>query len=253
MSILTEWTSNRIETNDLHHGLFELRKKLLKDGYEIETERWQGDTNHPKFLEILHASLLCQMEDDAYMASSILKATQPWADTHFEERVSGIPYNPPPSHSMWLKDTDKYLMDKAFSHSYPERMWTDTSRDGIRFKWGNLDKAVDLLRSDPTTRQCYIPIWFPEDITAACQGERVPCTFGWHFMLRGKELHCSYHMRSCDVIRHLHNDLYFANRLALWMIEKAGLDATPGLIHFSATSLHCFVVDKYGLEQMVND
>jgi len=243
--------SNHVLGADLKTGLKELRRILFERGYEIQTERWQGGTDHPEFLEILHADLLCPMTNDAKDASDQLNATQPWADTHFDERVSGIPYNPPPSHSMWLKDTDKYLMDEAFSHSYPERMWCDKERDGIRFKWGNLDTAVELLKKENNTRQCYIPMWFPEDLTAAAQGERVPCTFGWHFMLRHGYLHCSYHMRSCDVVRHLHNDLYFANRLAMWLIEKAGIDAVPGMLHFSSTSLHCFTVDRYSLEQMI--
>ena len=144
-------------------------------------------------------------------------------------------------------------MDEAFSHSYPERMWQDTEQMGVRFNIADLNTAVELLKKEPTTRQCYIPIWFPEDGTAALAGERVPCTFGWHFMLRENELHCAYHMRSCDVMRHLHNDLYFANRLALWLIREAELDVEPGIMNFSASSLHCFVVDKYGLEQICAD
>ena len=241
-------------TQTLKDGLYNLRKDLLENGYEIETERWQGATEHPAFLEILHADMQAQMYDNAEEASTELKASQPWADLHFEERVGGIPCNPPPSHVHWLKDTDKYLMDEAFSHSYPERMWQDRNiQKGIRFNIANLNTAVELLSKEPTTRQCYIPIWFPEDLTAASQGERVPCTFGWHFMLRHGKLHCAYHMRSCDVMRHLHNDLYFANRLCLWLIEEAGLDAVPGTMHFSASSLHCFVVDKYGLEQICAD
>lgn len=245
--------TNHVHGADLETGLRGLRKALSEKGYVIQTERWQGGTDHPEFLEILHADLICPMSKNAQEASDLLNATQPWADTHFDERVSGIPYNPPPSHVMWLKDTDKYLMDKEFSHSYPERMWCDNTTDGIRFKWGNLDTAVELLKKENTTRQCYVPMWFPEDLTAALQGERVPCTFGWHFMLRHGYLHCSYHMRSCDVVRHLHNDLYFANRLALWLIEKAELDAVPGMLHFSATSLHCFELDRYTLDNLCAD
>jgi len=60
-------------------------------------------------------------------------------------------------------------------------------------------------------------------------------------------------MRSCDVVRHLHNDLYFANRLTQWMIEKSGLDVEVGYLHFSSTSLHCFVNDRYTLKQLTND
>ena len=245
---------NHYVGSDLKDGLRGLRSFLLERGYEVETERWQGKEKgeFPSFLEILHADLMVPMVNDAKEASDLLNAAQPWADVHFDERVSGIPYNPPPSHTMWLKDTEKYMSsNEAFSHSYPERMWCDNTRDGIRFKWGNLQDAANLLKAQPNTRQCYVPMWFPEDITAANQGERVPCTFGWHFMLRDGKLHCSYHMRSCDVCRHLHNDLYFANRLTMWMIEQSGIDAVPGILHFSATSLHCFSVDKFGLTNMV--
>jgi len=260
-----------MKSKDLKEGLYLLRKKLLEQGYEIETEKWQGDVNHPSFLEILHADLVVPMSRTADEASDLLNATQPWADVHFDERVSGIPHNPPPSHTMWLKDTDKYLSDdKAFSHSYPERLWQNNGdkaergivTQGIRFIIANLNTAVELLKKEPTTRQCYIPIWFPEDLTAAALGERVPCTFGWHFMLRDERLHCSYHMRSCDVMRHLHNDLYFANRLAIWLIEKAEFNkeesiwrkgVIPGTLHFTSTSLHCITTDKYSLDRLCAD
>ena len=39
----------------------------------------------------------------------------------------------------------------------------------------------------------------------------------------------------------------------LMVNRKTGLDAVPGTMHFSASSLHCFVVDKYGLEQICAD
>jgi thymidylate synthase len=247
---------NRVSGRDLGEGLLGLRRLLYRNGYTIKTERWQGIEEPPVFIEILHADLVAKMSDDPETASALTKATQPWADEHFGERVSGIPYNPPPSHVRWLKDTDKYMgkdSEKAFSHSYPERMWCDRKKNGIRFKYGNLQDAVALLKKEPHTRQCYVPMWFPEDLTAAVKGERVPCTFGWHFLLRGQALHCSYHMRSCDVVRHLHNDLYFANRLCLWLIEESGIDACVGYLHFSSTSLHCFENDRYALKKLIGE
>ena len=241
---------NKVAGRNLGEGLFKLRHLLYHQGYEIQTASWQGTESPPVFLEVLHADLTAKMSDDPQEASDLCNATQPWADAHFAERVGGEPLNPPPSHTMWLKDTDQYLSGQAFSHSYPERMWAP-SMDGIRFKTGNLGDAVELLKKDPTTRQCYIPMWFPEDIVAANKGERVPCSFGWHFMERGDELHCSYHMRSCDVVRHLHNDLYFANRLGLWLIEQSGLTCKMGYLHFSSTSLHCFKNDRYALGKLI--
>jgi len=196
--------------------------------------------------------MVAPMYDDAEIASTDLNATQPWADDHFEERVSGIPHNPPPSHTYWLKDTEKYFKEseEKFSHTYPERMWS-RDIDGIRYKSADLQDAVDFLRKEPDTRQCYVPMWWPEDMNAALQGERVPCSLGWHFILRDEQLHCAYHMRSCDVVRHLHNDLYFANQLTQYMILESGIKAVPGYLHFSSTSLHCFSNDRFALERLI--
>lgn len=241
---------NFVVESTLAKCLKELRWILLNDGYEHTSKRWQGKEDPPPFMEILHASLIGPMYATKEEASTALGANQPWADKHFDERVSGLPLNPPPSHVEWNRGTEAYLMDEKFSHSYPERMWSKGLHKGIRFEIADLSTAIELLKADPETRQCYIPIWFPEDLSAALKGERVPCTFGWHFMLRDKKLHCSYHMRSCDAVRHVHNDLYFANRLAIYLIEQTGMDAVPGELHFSSTSFHCFKNDAYPLGKL---
>lgn len=240
----------RNNARDLGEGLKFLRRDLLDNGYEIQTKRWQGKDEPPVFLEILHADLMCPMSDSMDTASELTNASQPWANEHFLERVSGIPHNPPPSHVRWNTGTEDYLVDEKFSHTYPERMWSKGLHSGIRYDIGDLNTAVELLKGEPDTRQCYIPMWFPEDLAAANNGERVPCSFGWHFMLRGDELHCSYHMRSCDVVRHLHNDLFFANALTIWLIDQTGMKAKPGYIHFSSSSLHCFKNDLYTLRRL---
>lgn len=243
----------QINSKDLKSGILALRTELRNEGSVVKTERWQGQDCGLAFKELLHASLLVPMVNDVQECSDLCGATQPWAGDHFLERVSGEPLNPPPSHKYWLKGTDQYFSDtEKFSHSYPERLWGSTGK-GIRYANARLDKAIELLKKEPDTRQCYIPIWFPEDLSAACEGERVPCTFGWHFMKRDNQLHCSYHMRSCDVIRHLHNDLYFANRLAIWLNDEAGLKCDMGMLHFSSTSLHCFENDLYTLRKLCAD
>ena len=95
-----------MRAKDLKEGLHLLRKKLLEEGDVVETERWQGGTDHPEFLEIIHADLVCPMEQMSSDASELLGANQPWADIHFKERVGGIPCNPPPSTSIVLVSLD---------------------------------------------------------------------------------------------------------------------------------------------------
>lgn len=218
-----------------------LRKDLLYLGEPIKTANWQGMADPPEFMEILNADFSATMPLSVEEAVKECNPTLPWADVHFEERISGLPHNPPPSHTLWLKDTDKSLENNGkFSHTYPERMYQ------------NLFTLVELLKKDPSTRQAYLPIWDLQlDGPMALENRRVPCTLGWHFILRDRQLNCFYPMRSCDAVRHFHNDVYFACRLTLWLIEQAELDAVPGDLCFHAVSFHCFSNDRYALQRLI--
>lgn len=157
----------------------------------------------------------------------------PWAEEHFEERVSGIPHNPPPSHEVWpyavRGNGDHLSADLMFDHTYPERFWPkyvgsywsrfNLTAEGIRFKYGDLSDVVNLLVRSPLTRQAYLPVWFPED-TGAVQMQRVPCTLGYHFMIRDGRLSTRYYIRSCDAYRHFNNDVYLAARLTQWIVHQ---------------------------------
>jgi hypothetical protein len=147
---------------------------------------------------------------------------------------------------------------ERFDHTYPERFWPRFAGDmaetalierstgrhswkdpvsgittltpasptatgegmrGIYFRYGDLSDVVDLIVRHPLTRQAYLPVWFPED-TGAHQGQRVPCTLGYHFMVRGGKMSCRYYLRSCDVYRHFSNDVYFAAKLTRWLCDQ---------------------------------
>jgi hypothetical protein len=190
-----------------------------------------------------------------------------WAWEHFGERVSGIPYNPAPSHVRWpyavRGNADHTDGDTRFDHTYPERFWpknypspdggTETyTRRGIRFAYGDLNDVVDLLVRSPLTRQAYLPIWFPED-TGAVDKQRVPCTLGYHFMQRRGFLSCRYYIRSCDFYRHLSNDVFFAAALMNWVCGQLAdrtkdremkLRIRPGSLVMHIASLHAFVGDE---------
>ncbi len=221
-----------------------LRDKLVNNGSILRTTRWQGTKEPLPMVELLHISEKVQMLDNPKELSDAVNAKQPWANIHFKERVGGKPMNPDPSHVMWASTTSDYMSDDTvFSHTYSERMWSKDLHTGIRFEIADLNTLVDVLKNEPDTRQAYLPMFFPEDLTASLQGERVPCSLGWHFIIRNDRMDCMYPMRSCDAMRHLHNDLYFANKLVLWVIEKTKLNVKPGVLHFIATSLHCFEQD----------
>ena len=197
-----------------------------------------------------------------------IPANQPWAEAHFQERISGHPWNPPPSHEMWpyaQQDNAGFISGSQFSHTYPERLWPKFVNEGrkapngrqifvphmgLRFEYGDLADVIDLLRKNPLTRQAYIPIWFPED-TGVNHGERVPCTLGYHVMVRNDQLQITYYIRSCDWRRHFADDLYMAARLAQFIANclselpgeglKRQVTANRVIMHIA--SLHIFQGD----------
>lgn len=241
--------------------------------------------------EIVDASIRFDIPETSgslanYMAPYVNLA---WAEEHFQERVGGKPVNPPPSHQRWpwARHNGQHQNNEThvFAHTYPERMWprfagTARSRafepnQGIRFEYGDLQDVVNLLGRSPLTRQAYLPIWFPED-TGAVHKQRVPCTLGYHFMIRDNLLSCRYYMRSCDLIRHFPDDVYLAARLMQWLANELWTcwnpwhDTAPGramdkmvcpdcpstikvsYLQMYIASLHAFAGDQKQLEGMAN-
>lgn len=203
------------------------------------------------------------------------KPDLPWAENHFLERVSGMPLNPPPSHVDWphaVRGNADHIEGTQFDHTYPERFWpvmanaggtcADSRRVsavphvGIRFKYGDLGSVVQLLARYPGTRQAYLPVWFPEDTGGHNRNEkRVPCTLGYHFMIRYGIMSMRYYLRSCDLRRHFRNDVYMAGRLLQWVSEQVtvqgGPATIPGTLRMYVSSMHSFVADEPVLRGMM--
>jgi hypothetical protein len=265
------------------HGTWAMMVSDLLDEPTIHTGEWQSmDTSGSEMHrthELEDVSLVWDRVPTSSTHLMVPGIDKDWAKEHFLERVSGQPLNPAPSHLRWpyaVRGNADHTTDTKFDHTYPERFWpqhvdgrgrprsgwedpvsgrtvlTPQAEDGmygIRFRYGDLSDVVDLLVRSPLTRQAYLPVWFPED-TGAHHGQRVPCTLGYHFMQRGGRLSCRYYLRSCDVYRHLANDIYFAARLTDWVANQV-TEKTNGAIHFRPgglvmhiSSLHAFVADE---------
>jgi hypothetical protein len=230
----------------------------------VEVGSWQSQqgTQFDTTYELADVSISVPIPypDDEYgeaegtwlqLTKDIFKPNLPWAEDHFQERVSGIPWNPPPSQAWWpfaQNDNAEHKKDEIFSHTYPERYWPqwaghyhqDHAAHGIRYDYGDLDSVVELLKDQPHTRQAYLPVWFPED-TGVVEGQRVPCTLGYHFMIRRGKLSIRYYMRSCDFRRHFRDDVYMTVRLAQWVAQQLNVATDEMIMHIS--SLHIFEGD----------
>lgn len=261
-------------------------KQLRDQSYEVKTLRWQSSDISDKpgatMREVLNVSFKVPMHyEDLGSYRRDIEPNLPWADDHFEERVSGVPWNPGEQwrNWPWALSADNHRKEKGgkFSHTYMERYWpkyaneesldrsTEYSdsgmklgenlhpRTGIRYNYGDLGDVVNHLAKDPLTRQAFLPVWFPED-TGVVHGERVPCTLGYHFILRNGFFHHTYYIRSCDFYRHFRDDLYLSARLHLWVLDqlrkghadRGGMDwnmVKPGFFTFHCVSMHCFIAD----------
>ena len=245
----------------------------------VRGTRWQSIAAPQPMLELMNYTVILDLPtEDLDVYRGELHPNIPWADDHFlEDRVSGDPINPGQTWRSWpyASSADKHRRsgeeDPQFDHSYAERYWpkaagttpggtleTDAHsiHQGIRFPYGDLDDLVTILAREPTTRQAYLPVWFPEDLGAALLEKRVPCSLGYHFLCRNGKLHMVYYLRSCDFVRHFRDDVYLSIRLLLWVLEQCRLanpemgweDIKPGTFTMHITSLHCFETDKVVLK-----
>lgn len=217
--------------------------------------------------ELMHLTETIQVDLEMSAWQEVVKPNLPWAEDHFRERVSGVPLNPAPSEEWWpfaRNGNREHKADNVFSHTYPERFWPKRasatgSHDpllgipnwGIRYGYGDLDDLIEVLKANVNTRQAYLPIWFPEDLYAAREGFRVPCSMGYHFIrdVAKDRLDCVYTMRSCDIVRFYRDDLYMAGRLLQWVGQKVDLRIGRLVVHID--NLHCFPGDRPYLEQLL--
>lgn len=247
----------------------EIEQAFKEKSYEVNHNKWQSIevAHNPamKHQELLNYSIhfpLTTEHLDYYREE--IKPNLPWADDHFDlERVSGEPINPGHQWKNWpYSKSAAQHVDKQFSHSYAERYWPKYAGKtiggriqyaknieplkGIRFEYGDLEDLVRLLIEDPLTRQAFLPIWFPEDLAAIKSNQRVPCSLGYHFIIRNDQLHVVYYIRSCDYIRHFRDDVYLTIRLLFWIYERIKADHpyfTLGTFTMHITSFHMFVSD----------
>jgi len=177
----------------------------------------------------------------------------PWSENHFQERICGEPINPGKEYKNW-PFYDKFDNDKLFrqggkfSHNYMERYWCSDLK-GRRYDYGDLDDIIDRLKENVNTRQAYFTVWHPED--QSNNNVRVPCSLGYWFYQEKGKLDCTYHIRSCDAVRHLRNDIYMTYRLLQHVCSKINIE--PGELRMWIGSLHCFKSDLYYIKKYVRN
>jgi len=255
----------------------------LLDQEPFNAGKWQAvdvsESQAHDTYELLNTSIWLDMPEDQHHTEVMIEPDMPWSEGHFQERVAGEPVNPGDWHHRWPYHGNSEALHqrddrKRYDHNYMERFWASKLRaeggnnqlidhsgqpfTGYRFAVGDLQDVVDLLKREPLTRQAFLPVWFPED-TGATAGQRVPCTLGYHFIIREGKLNVVYYLRSCEIYRHFKNDVYMAMRLGQWVrdqLEGPYDHENPpeplemGTLTMHITSLHGFVGDTRHIEDI---
>lgn len=181
----------------------------------------------------------CEIDDYTYRVldpnpMTGLKPNQPWADTEFEERVSGLPLNPGEAWAQRAEVWAEYLHYGVFAYTYAERM---------AFQ---LKALIEELKKHKESRQLYLAIWNPREDMGQLGGQsRVPCSLGYHFRFRQGQLSLTYLQRSCDFVTHFQNDVYLASRLLYYVASEAGVPV--GYLSHWVGSLHVYAQDVAGV------
>lgn len=267
------------------HAVDAVQADFLQEARPIRSKFWQAtDVSarpEAQMYEQQFVSFGVQVPNLQYSLEDSIAPNLPWAEDHFIERISRRPVNPGKTWVdwPWSNAADKHRTDgEKFSHNYMERYWPryagepmekywpegvdlkgldigHSQHRGIRFPYGDLDDVIRLIAKDPTTRQAYLPVFFPED-TGAVHGERIPCSIGYHFMMRDGRMNCVYQLRSCDLWRHFRDDLYLTARLLQWVIEELAIEHSlmlrPGRLIVHISSLHLFINDYHALTKAVS-
>lgn len=129
----------------------------------------------------------------------------------------------------------KVLEGGAFAYSYPERMH------------GAAAVLAAQLIDRPDTRRAYWPMFDRGDSIRSVLETRVPCTIGYHALIRptpqGPRLHLTYLQRSCDFHTFWPSDLYLAYALQHEIFEDVSVmqpDLLLGQIFHHVISFHFF-------------
>lgn len=248
----------------------------LLDQEPFNAGKWQAvdvsDSQAHDTYELMNTTLWLDIPENQHELENMIEPDMPWSEGHFQERVAGKPVNPGDWHHRWPYHGNSEALhqrddQKRYDHNYMERFWPKVAgnasqpHQGIRFSYGDLADVVAQLQREPLTRQAFLPIFHPED-TGATAGQRVPCTLGYHFIIRENKLHMVYYLRSCEIYRHFKNDVYMAMRLGQWVRNQVfnlranrdlSLNAPEmGSLTMHITSLHGFVGDTPHIEAIAD-
>ena len=155
----------------------------------------------------------------------------------FQEWVAKKDANPGIAWKEWPERWEKMLNKQG------EKDYTYNERLNYRRQ---LAKIIVLLKDHPFTRQAYIDLRHPKDISRLESGCQIPCINGYQFHQIEKNLSITVMARSIDANNCLMNDIWLADRLLDYVVDtinymnnfRMNKKVSPGSVSFMISNLH---------------
>ena len=220
-----------LEFSDTKSIVPTLKSELLLNGAVLNTARRNAVENSGLCRELLGVSFRIYDWTDRDEMLKLNHLNKVFLDLDVQDRldtdtVAGN--NPGKAVAMDTSGVLKPYLNEAgkLRYTYSERMYYQ------------IQPIIDLLMEHPDTRQAYLSIWDPEQEKDVFERDRVPCSLGYHFLIREGKINMIYYMRSLEVTTCMGNDIYTSSKVLEFFADKVGVE--PGYIEFMVSSLHLF-------------
>ena len=244
----------------------EIRRDLKEMGVEVRPKSYQNKNieGNPDYYtqELTNYSYTVLNPVESL---NQLKNTEPWCNLEADERFSGNRINPGEAYKTREEVWNEFLVNGKFDYSYPQRFNPLVNEEGyegytsdntnplpedIEIHVNEIDaiqEIADELAKNPDSRQCFIPIFAPDDLINLGGRKRIPCSLGYTLQIREGQLNITYMMRSSDFATHFQNDVWLAVKLAIEVrrrIEEInGIKYPIGEFTHFINSLHIYAKD----------
>lgn len=225
----------------------EIRRDLAEMGLDVHPHSYQNKivADDPNFATKELTNYVYSVVDPDL--ADLPNIDSDWVKAEAGERFSGKRINPGEAYKLRYDVWKEFLVDDGsrFDYTYPERL--NPSVPGSLCNIDQIQRVVDELANNPDSRQCFISIWNPLDITEMGGIRRIPCSLGYLVQVRGGKLQITYLQRSSDFATHFQNDvalsIALANCISARLKSKYSLDYPVGLFTHWIGSLHVYHKD----------
>src|SRR3990167_3214235 len=215
----------------------EIKRDLKEMGVEVKLNRMQDKDikDDPDYYTLEfrgYSYAILDTSDKDYLLEMFGKKKD-WAEAEFSERISLQNLNPGEAWKLRDDVWREFLHSGKLAYTYSERIKEQA------------EKIIDEFSVNPTTRQAYLSIWDPNIDIDKMGKERVPCSLGYHFMIRDGEMECRYMIRSNDLFTHFAYDVWLAIALQEYIANAVGVEV--GRFEHYICSLHAYRKDLKGI------